>query len=28
MDGVKHPADLIVEEPFNWGEIMGLMCPI
>jgi RecB family endonuclease NucS len=28
MDGVKHPADLIVEEPFNWDEIMGLMCPI
>jgi hypothetical protein len=27
MEGIKCPPNLLVEEPFSWDEIMGLICP-
>ena len=28
MEGTDCPPDLFVEAPYNWDEIMGLICPI
>jgi hypothetical protein len=28
MSGIKCPEDLLVEPPFDWDKIMGLICPL